>query len=159
MLHLVSKPTSALSDSELGEACSFLNTEYRKGNELVSDDQFELIWMASLKTRVPEHPLLNGFQPSSFAEGTKIKHKIPMLSTDKAYTIEDIEKFVDSCEKSAIKIGIKPDSLLFRISPKFDGISGNYTPNSQTLTTRGEDGFGDDYGQLIKHGITNKTVK
>ncbi|WP_330463585.1 NAD-dependent DNA ligase LigA [Metamycoplasma gateae] len=71
---------------------------------------------------------------------TKVEHKIPMLSLNKAYTIEEIKKFIDNIKKVA-------QTFSFFIEPKIDGLSISIKYEDGQLVqgiTRGSGTVGED---------------
>lgn len=153
MQSLLKLPTSSLTDLQLSEVCIYQNQQYRQGEEVISDDEFELVYIKALRERLPEHPLLVQPQSTLVSDTGLIPHNKPMLSTDKAYTIEDIEKYVALCEKHAALNNIDIATLMYRITPKLDGIAGDYRKREHLLLTRGEDGFGQDFSMLLDKGL------
>jgi DNA ligase (NAD+) len=154
MQSLIKLPVSELSDIQLSDLAIFLNSEYRQGNEHISDDDFELIYMNALRNRLPGHDLLTKPQSTKVSSTGLIAHTRDMLSTDKAYTIDDIERFVALCEKHACLIDLDPSMLMYRITPKLDGIAGNLRKSEKLLLTRGEDGVGENFHLLLDKGLT-----
>jgi DNA ligase (NAD+) len=153
MKALLKLPTTSLTDLQLSDVCTYQNTQYRQGDEVLNDDEFELVYMSALRERLPGHPLLNKPQ-STLVSGTGlIAHNKPMLSTDKAYTIEDLEKYVSLCEKYAELNNIDIASLMYRITPKLDGIAADYRKHEHLMLTRGEDGFGENFSLLLDKGL------
>jgi len=52
-----------LDNQELGEFCEFANTCYRAGNPIISDEDYDFIFLKALKNRLPEHHLLKNIEP------------------------------------------------------------------------------------------------
>ncbi|WP_369086062.1 NAD-dependent DNA ligase LigA [Metamycoplasma spumans] len=76
----------------------------------------------------------------------KVKHDKPMLSLNKAYTIEEIEKFIKNIEKITTKYS-------FFIEPKIDGLSISIKYLNGKLVqaiTRGDGQIGEDVTNNIK---------
>ena len=141
MNKLLTLPVEELSIEQLVDAIHHLNAEYRKGNSVVSDDDFDFVYIAELKKREPNHPFLAAPQPESFEtnEVGKVIHKKPMLSTSKVYSVEELEKWVHRIEKVASAINIDAASITYRCTAKLDGIAGKLL-DRKTLVTRGDDG-------------------
>ncbi|PZW01400.1 NAD-dependent DNA ligase LigA [Metamycoplasma auris] len=71
---------------------------------------------------------------------TKVEHDFPMLSLDKTYSIEEIQKFIDNIKKIASKFS-------FFIEPKIDGLSISIKYKKGKLfraVTRGNGQIGED---------------
>jgi len=144
------KPAQALSTSELVDLLRTANNAYRAGAPIMPDATYDLVYIAELIKREPNHPLLN--QPE--AEGDfgigKIRHKSPLLSTDKAYTQNEIAVFVRRIQKAADDVGVEQASLRFRMTPKLDGIAGSFAEGK--LATRGSGLLGNDISHILDAG-------
>ncbi|MEF1300836.1 hypothetical protein QTO17_02760, partial [Vibrio owensii] len=154
MKELLTKAVNELTNDELSSLCVYLNEEYRAGKPEVSDEAFDFVYMAALRERVPNHPLLTAPQPTVFetAKG-RVQHPSPMLSTDKAYELEEVESYVARCEKAALAAGLDPNTLQFRVLAKLDGIAGRLVATPKQLITRGDGAFGNDISHLIEAGL------
>ena len=117
------------------EAC---NAAYRSGNPLISDHAYDGL-VERLRQLAPDHPFLTGVEPETFDGKQEVRHPVPMLSTDKAYTTEDIQRFISRVEKAAEKIGIT--NTLFRVTPKLDGLAGRDDGNVFVSRGNGETGY------------------
>ena len=49
---------SDLSDDELAEFCIIANQMYRDGESIVSDQDYDFVFLAELAKRLPDHPFL-----------------------------------------------------------------------------------------------------
>ncbi len=49
---------SDLSDSELLDFCILANERYRSGKPIVTDENYDFIFIPELKKRLPKHPFL-----------------------------------------------------------------------------------------------------
>ena len=78
---------SDLSDEELLEFCMFANQRYRIGNPIITDQDYDFIFISELAKRIPDHSFLKQVETENdgFSE-EKIKLPEKMLSTDKAYS-------------------------------------------------------------------------
>ncbi|WP_019025441.1 MULTISPECIES: BRCT domain-containing protein [unclassified Thioalkalivibrio] len=136
---------------ELAEVCGLLNASYRAGSPLVDDHTYDHLFVAALKEREPDHPFLRTVEPDAF-EGDTVKHDIPMLSTDKAYTEDELRRFLGRVEVAAEALGIRPETLTFRMTPKLDGIAGMQRPDGR-LVTRGNGFAGADISHAFERGL------
>ncbi|KJG37805.1 hypothetical protein UA32_11800 [Photobacterium angustum] len=146
-------PVDELTDNQLIQVCETLNTEYRAGTPLVSDETFDHVYLKALSERLPNHNFLAKPQPTTdvLAFG-KVRHPKPMLSTQKAYTHEEVQKWLNKVLKVAKEIGLSVVTL--RILPKLDGIAGRLSDG--ILSTRGDGKVGTDISKLIDHGLVIK---
>ncbi len=78
---------SDLSDDDLIEFCLFANQKYRAGSPIITDENYDFIFISELAKRIPDHPFLKKVEGEieGFSE-EKIKLPEKMLSTDKAYS-------------------------------------------------------------------------
>ena len=93
----------------------------------IADTEYDLL-IRQLQAINPEHPLVTAVYTPSVATQGKVKHEKPMLSLDKAYSLEELltwaKKFARNSDEK------------FLIQPKYDGISANFANN--VLATRGD---------------------
>lgn len=123
---------------------------YRAGNPEISDAEFDSL-LADFAAEHPNHPFLNKVgQESDFGVG-KVKHQSPMLSTDKAYTVDEIEKFVNKVQAVGFDLGIDESEILFRLTPKLDGMAGKEV--DRKLVTRGDGLIGNDISSAKAKGV------
>ena len=89
-----------LSDPELLEFCKVANKMYRSGNPIISDENYDFIFIPELAKRLPENQFLQKVEidSESFSE-MKIKLPEKMLSTDKAYSWGEINKWLERITK------------------------------------------------------------
>ena len=148
------KPATEMGTDELVAFLTQANEAYRSGEPLITDATYDQVYLQELRLRDPDHPYLNAVEPELDVGGTsnkKIRHTSPMLSTDKAYTQEEITAFVTRVVKFAEKLGIEESALQFRITPKLDGMAANYSEN--TLATRGNGQLGNDITRNLQRGL------
>ena len=147
-------PTT-LDTKELAEKITGFNQAYRAGTPLISDHEYDHVWLSELQKREPNHPLLTQVEDegTGFEGAVKVKHPFPMLSTDKAYTQDDIKAFVARVNKAAAEIGINPSEIEYRVTPKLDGMAGRL--NGKQLVSRGESkaGAGYDISKVFEYGV------
>ena len=122
----------------LVERLAEYNDAYRRGAPVVSDAQYDLL-VERLKELRPDHPFLHRVEPETFAGKREIRHPVPMLSTDKAYTSEDLQRFVSRVEKEAAEIGVT--GVRFRVTPKLDGLAGRDDGTHFVTRGNGETGY------------------
>lgn len=147
----LSKPATELSTEELVEWLTQANKAYRNGEPIVPDETYDQVYYAELIKRDPDHPFLHTVEPESDTGTGKVRHKVPMLSTDKAYTQEEVTTFVERMIRHAEAVDIAAEDLQFRITPKLDGMAARYEDN--VLATRGNGLLGNDISRNLKRGL------
>lgn len=101
-----------------------------------------------LRALDPAHSFLHQVEPEAqVAQDQQVRHAQPMLSTEKAYTAEQLQRFVERVESAAAILGVQ--DVRFRVTPKLDGLAGNDVDG--VLATRGNG--------LIGANITNAFTK
>ncbi|MBR2510172.1 MAG: hypothetical protein IKB71_10565 [Lentisphaeria bacterium] len=102
---------------------------WEQGTQEISDTDYDLL-MRRLKEIAPDHPLLEKVGAPTVSAIGKVEYSKPMLSLDKAYSLEEVIEWANKHARSE-------DELLL-VEPKYDGISANF--ENGILSTRG-DGF------------------
>ncbi len=143
-----------LSDAELMEFLEVANGLYRGGEQIISDAEYDFTFIAELERRHPNHPFLQSVEPEVAFVGKTVELPVRMLSTEKAYNDEGINKWVNRIKKAAKDINKNFDNLLFRVTPKLDGYAAYY--DGERLFTRGDGKRGTDITRVIKRGLTIK---
>lgn len=144
-----------LDDDELCEFIRFFEQEYRSGNEVISNNRFEMEFIFELRGRYPEHEILNtvGEESIDEFEGEKVVHPIPMLSTYKAYGSDEIKKWVEKIHAAAKKLGIDQSNVYVELSPKLDGLAGR--KRDGVLCTRGTHFVGVNVTRIFDRGVVD----
>ena len=132
----------------LVESLKKYNEAYRNGNPLVSDLEYDRL-VEKLKELDPDHPFLQSVEPEKFKGKRDIRHPVPMLSTEKAYTDVELERFVNRVIKEAGKIGIQ--HVAFKVTAKLDGLAGRDDGN--IFATRGNGEVGYEISSAFKKGV------
>ncbi|RUM86045.1 MAG: DNA ligase [Candidatus Thioglobus sp.] len=141
-----------LSDDDLASFCQTANLTYRSGEPIVSDQDYDFIYLPALKQRLPHHPLLQSIEPEGqgFSEEKVLLPEI-MLSTDKAYSWTEISKWIGRLEKSAIEISLESSLIRIKATPKLDGFAG--FDDGTRLYTRGDGKKGSDITRVFDRGL------
>ncbi len=129
---------SKLSEPQLVKLIEYHNQRYWELSEPeISDDEYDSL-MRALEAISPTHPLISQVNAPSVASTGKIKHAEPMLSLDKAYSIDEVMEWANKHARS--------NNEAFRVQPKYDGISANYfsSPSGYILATRGDGETGEN---------------
>ena len=141
-------------DLDLEELVEFLevaNILYRGGEMLITDREYDFVFLAELKTRDPGHPFLNTVEPEPVADSKTVELPVRMLSTEKAYDFKVVERWAGRVEKAASECGTDFDSLVFRATPKLDGFAAY--DDGQMLYTRGDGRRGTDITRVFDRGL------
>jgi DNA ligase (NAD+) len=142
-----------LSDDELAEFCIVANQHYRDGKSIVTDQDYDFVFLAELSKRAPNHPLL--IRPEPENEGfsdEKVKLPKRMLSTDKAYTWDEIQKWLDRINKASQEINLPIEAIQIKGTAKLDGFAGYDDGNR--LYTRGDGNKGSDISRVFERGLS-----
>jgi DNA ligase (NAD+) len=142
---------SQLTDEQLLEFLKICNVLYRGGEPLISDYLYDSVFLAELQRRHPHHPYLETVEPEKAFVGKTVTLPERMLSTDKAYRQEEINRWLTRIEKAAEEINIDPSSLIFRATPKLDGYAAY--DDGKILYTRGDGRKGTDISRVFKRGL------
>lgn len=128
------------------------NEAYRAGSPLITDAEYDAM-VGELRAAAPDHPFLNQVEPEGdFGEG-KVRHKTPMLSTDKAYTADEVKAWAVKVVKAGAEIGVRPSEIVFRVTPKLDGMAGKLVDGK--LATRGDGLTGNDVSKAFSIGLVS----
>jgi len=126
--------------AELARLVEYHNRKYwAEGEPEISDDDYDRL-VRALTEKDPHHPLLTQVQAPIVAGSGKIVHKNPMLSLDKAYSIEEVLTW-------AKKFARSPQEALL-VQPKYDGISALW--NEGILATRGDGEVGENITDKVE---------
>ena len=141
---------ASLSDEALLALLQAANICYRAGEPFVSDDVYDHRYLAELQKRHPEHPYLHQVEPEA-PWGKTVALPQRMLSTEKAYDQASVERWWARCAKAAQEIGLDPEKLLIKITPKLDGFAAY--DDGEMLYTRGDGRRGSDISRVFARGL------
>jgi len=148
------------SAGDLVEIIQYCNQEYRAGNEVVTNSFYDHVLIAELRLREPGHAFLHTVEEEGedTFEGKKVKLPERMLSTDKAYELEEIDAWVGRIRKVAKKLGINEETLVFRLTPKLDGFAAlnpkkENPKKEKSLYTRGNGYKGTEITRAFDRGL------
>jgi DNA ligase (NAD+) len=143
---------SDLSDDHLVEFCKIANQRYRAGIPIVTDENYDFIFISELAKRIPSHPFIKQIEDEieGFSE-EKIKLPEKMLSTDKAYTWGEVEKWLERIAKFSDDFEFPLDKVVIKGTAKLDGFAG-YDDGAK-LYTRGDGNKGSDISRVFDRGL------
>ena len=139
---------SSRSSEALAARLEELNRAYREGHPLADDDTYDRL-VEQLRSIDPGHAFLQVVEAERFSGRREIRHPVPMLSTEKAYTAEQLERFIQRVHKEALQVGIQ--APLFKITPKLDGLAGR--DDGEVLVSRGNGITGYDITNAFAKGV------
>ncbi|WP_165744483.1 BRCT domain-containing protein [Pseudoalteromonas sp. Z9A6] len=141
---------SNLDSDELVQILKASNALYRVGLQVITDEQYDL-YISMLRSINHLHPYLNKVEPEALAEAKTVELPQRMLSTEKAYSKEDIEKWLKRILKAAQEINISEKDIYLRVTPKLDGYAA--FDDGQKLYTRGDGYRGQDITRAFDRGL------
>lgn len=128
-----------LNEKQLAELIEYHNRKYwAEAEPEITDDQYDFL-MRRLAELNPSHPLLFAVNAPVVASSGKVIHRDPMLSLDKAYSLDEVMEW-------AAKYARTPDEKLL-IQPKYDGISAIWAGG--ILATRGDGETGENISDKV----------
>ena len=128
-----------LNVTELAELIEKYDKQYWELNAPeISDQEYDKL-VEALRKLAPEHYLVNRVNAVAVESSGKVHHKEPMLSLDKAYSLEEILSWANKYARS-------PQEELL-VEPKYDGISASF--DGQILATRGDGDTGENISDKL----------
>ena len=143
---------SDLTDAALLEFCKIANQKYREGSPIISDEYYDFIFTLELSKRLPDDPFLHKIETENegFSE-EKIKLPKKMLSTDKAYSWSEINKWLERITKFSEEINYSLNDILIKGTAKLDGFAGY--DDGIKFYTRGDGNKGSDISRVFERGL------
>jgi DNA ligase (NAD+) len=138
---------------KLVESLEKYNEAYRAGRPEITDAQYDDL-VEQLRTVMPDHPFLHTVEPEVLEGKNRVRHDIPMLSTEKSYTKGDLGKFVSRVLREASEIGLSADQVEFKATPKLDGVAGK--SDGHHIVSRGDGRNGYDITDILNKGVIPK---
>lgn len=124
------------------------NKAYRAGSPLVSDREYDNL-VEELRLLDPDALYLHTVEPEQIDTAKEYRHKTPMLSVEKAYSIDDLTKFITRVTKEAEQINVF--DLKWRVTAKLDGLAGKF--DGSILSTRGNGWKGQNITNAFDKGV------
>lgn len=141
---------SSLNSNEQLEVLKITNAFYRSTERIIDDSNYDA-FLNEFKTHNPDHPYLSTVEPEVLVDSKTVALPKKMLSTDKAYSFEEIKKWVDRLLKAAIEVGVNESELQVRATPKLDGYAAY--DDGTFLYTRGDGVRGQDITRAFNRGV------
>lgn len=127
------------------------NEEYRSGIPMISDIEYDQ-YMTEAAKLYPDNEWFNQLMVEpDVLEGKSVALPERMLSTNKAYTHKEIEKWADDVVNVGKSLGQYAPEILFKVTPKLDGYA-SYLDNDK-LYTRGDGRNGTDISRAFSRGL------
>lgn len=139
-----------LSDEEQLSLLQVTNAFYRSGQPIISDAVYDALSQA-FATNNPTHPFVMSVEPELMNLGKTVSLPQKMLSTDKAYSKEEIQKWLDRILKAAESLAIADQDIHIRVTPKLDGYAAY--DDGERLYTRGDGTKGQDVTRAFERGL------
>jgi len=140
------------SSKKLLDFLLIANALYRSGYPIINDQYYDLLH-ANFAAIHPTHSFLSTVEPEAISDDNYRKVLLPqrMLSTEKAYSPEEIDKWLKRIKKCAETLDISTKTIIFKITPKLDGFAA--FDDGDHLYTRGNGIKGTDISHVFKRGL------
>ena len=135
---------------ELETLLKVANALYRSGYQIIEDEKYDE-YLSCLKIYDPENPFLLNIEPEVLIDSKTVPLPKKMLSTDKAYSFEEIKKWTERITKAASEIEFDQNLIEIRVTPKLDGYAAY--DDGITLYTRGDGTRGQDITRAFERGL------
>ncbi|WP_298065541.1 BRCT domain-containing protein [uncultured Acinetobacter sp.] len=126
------------------------NALYRSGYPIIEDEKYDE-YLNYFKTHDPDNPYLLNVEPEVLIDSKTVRLPKKMLSTDKAYSFEEIKKWTERITKAASEIDFDQNLIRIRVTPKLDGYAAY--DDGITLYTRGDGTRGQDITRAFERGL------
>ncbi len=140
----------AFSPEDFTLILQIANATYRAGIPVISDAKYDQ-YVKELEIKDPDGKFLSSVEPEPVIESKTVALPVKMLSTEKAYSFEEIEKWVKRLVKAANEIELDLDELHIRVTPKLDGYAAY--DDGEKLYTRGDGSRGQDITRAFNRGL------
>lgn len=141
----------AFSAEDLTLILQIANATYRAGVPVMSDAKYDSLYVKELESQDPGNEFLASVEPESVIESKTVELPVKMLSTEKAYSYEEIEKWIKRLVKAAGEINLDLSELFIRVTPKLDGYAA--FDDGVKLYTRGDGSRGQDITRAFDRGL------
>ncbi len=126
------------------------NACYRNGASAIDDGDYDERHAFFAKNN-PEHSFVLSVEPEVMNLGKTVTLPQKMLSTDKAYSEQEIKKWLDRIIKAANELSLNTQNIEIRVTPKLDGYAA--FDDGKKLYTRGDGTKGQDISRAFERGL------
>lgn len=126
------------------------NALYRSGYPIIEDVKYDE-YLSYFKTLDPENPFLLSVESEVLIDSKTVPLPKKMLSTEKAYSFDEIKKWTERIIKAASEIEFDQNLIEIRVTPKLDGYAAY--DDGTTLYTRGDGVRGQDITRAFERGL------
>ena len=128
-----------MDETRLAQLIEYHNRKYWvEAEPEISDEEYDFL-MRRLAELNPDHPLLSAVNAPVVATSGKVVHREPMLSLDKAYSLDEVMEWAGKYARTPV------EPLL--VQPKYDGISAVWSGG--ILATRGDGETGENISDKV----------
>lgn len=113
----------------------------------LQDDVYD-IFTEDFRGKFPSSEWFNDIEMEKVGDNYVV-HSSPMLSTEKAYSVEALEKWFNRVEEAAQELHVEAH---YKVTCKLDGFAGDY--EKDTLSTRGDGIKGNNITHILASGVT-----
>ncbi|KZN32578.1 DNA ligase [Pseudoalteromonas luteoviolacea CPMOR-2] len=135
---------------ELEIVLKLANALYRSGHPVIDDLKYDGL-SEQLKELDPQNAFLAAVEPEVLIDSKTVPLPQKMLSTDKAYSFEEIKKWTERITKAASEINVDHNTIELKITPKLDGYAAY--DDGAILYTRGDGTRGQDITRAFERGL------
>jgi len=141
-----------MNEQELQAYLGAANVAYRAGTPTLSDNDYDGM-MEDGRELFPDNPWFNQqeVEPEAVA-GKTVPLPARMLSTNKAYSIKEIEKWANDVLAVGRQMRMGESEVFFMVTPKLDGFAAY--DDGEKLYTRGDGRSGTDISRAIDNGLS-----
>lgn len=149
---LINDPQGAmdLDDDKMLTFLRACNAMYRAGTPIVDDVVYDAVHRTFAQNN-PEHEFVLQVEAEPLHVAKTVPLPVKMLSTDKAYSKDEIEKWVARIEKTAEQLEVQREDIALRVTPKLDGYAAY--DDGEKLYTRGDGTRGQDISRVFERGL------
>ncbi|MFQ3176681.1 MAG: DNA ligase (NAD+), partial [Psychromonas sp.] len=141
---------SFLNSNEQLDVLKVTNAFYRSAEQIINDATYDA-FLSEFSTCNPDNPYLLTVEPEVLADSKTVPLPKKMLSTDKAYSFEEIKKWIDRLLNAANEVGVDESDIIIRLTPKLDGYAAY--DDGLALYTRGDGVKGQDITRAFNKGL------